>query len=65
MIATSKTTPSAKRHRAPGRHERKGLTLVDVIRKFPDNPYAELIADGPAARKRSAGSSGIPAGHPL
>ncbi|MCY3786038.1 MAG: hypothetical protein OXG47_04845 [bacterium] len=41
MITTSKTPPPASRHSAPGRYERKGLTLVDLIREFPDDATAE------------------------
>ena len=26
---------------APGKHRRKGLTLVELIRKFPDDKTAE------------------------
>ena len=30
-----------KKTRAPGKHWRKGLTLVELIRKFPDDKTAE------------------------
>lgn len=41
MATKKQTTPAAKRYSAPGRHERKGLTLVELIRKFPDDQTAE------------------------
>lgn len=42
-MATTKeqTAPAAKLYSALGRHERKGLTLVDLIRMFPDDQTAE------------------------
>lgn len=40
MKTTSKTAPAAKRYSAPGRHERKRLTLVDLARMFPDDKTA-------------------------
>jgi len=40
MATTKKTTPPVKRCSAPGRHEREGFTLVDLVRMFPDDETA-------------------------
>ncbi|MCY3562156.1 MAG: IS1595 family transposase [bacterium] len=56
---------------AAGRHNRRGLDTLAMMERMVAGmvgrhlPYADLIADGPHARKRDAELAGIPPGHPF
>ena len=46
MATTAKTTRPTRQYNAPGRADRKGLTLVDLVRMFPDDETTEAWIAG-------------------